>query len=313
MSQTAESPISTAESPVSLPDMVPLRMLNAAQRKLFGFGASSRNELDELVPNPTKITKTVTPSRTNRYASRKGPTVVLDSTTPFDDVATTNGDVSGELEPTGDAPTTNGDAPTTNVDVSGDATDVSDDVRRCNYRVYDASRSNMDEIHVILPLEELVACLDQNFVCIDCGRPSSHVIGRLTIGIATSFNFFCECGKTFSMKARLRRNGIKQKYEDYSSQVCVAASGLTVNSFDLNIRLVLAMQETGGGQAEAAVTSGMLDLCSDAMSNSFTTVEENLCVQERRLGQQQLKENIELEKSLTQKDDDGETGLGTSF
>jgi hypothetical protein len=243
MSQTAESPISTAQSPVSLPDMVPLRLLNAAQRKLFGFGASSRNELDELVPNPTKITKTVTPSPTNRHPSRKGPTVVLDSTTPFDDVATTNGDVSGELEPTGDAPTTNGDAPTTNVYVSGDATDVSDDVTRCNYRVYDASRSNMDEIHVILPLEELVACLDQNFVCIDCGRPSSHVIERLTIGIATSFNF-CECGQTFSMKARLRRNGIKQKYEDYSSQVCVAASGLTVNSFDLNIRLVLAMQET---------------------------------------------------------------------
>jgi hypothetical protein len=56
------------------------------------------------------------------------------------------------------------------------------------------------------------------------------------------------------------------------------------------------MQETGGGQAEAAVTGRMLDLYPDAMSHTFTLVEEELSILERRLGKQQMKDNIELEK-----------------
>lgn len=73
-------PSTTAESPVSLPDMVPLQTLNGAQRKLFGFGASSRNEWDKLVLNPAKKKKTgpnttVTPSPTNKPPSRPPGTV----------------------------------------------------------------------------------------------------------------------------------------------------------------------------------------------------------------------------------------------
>jgi hypothetical protein len=39
-----------------------------------------------------------------------------------------------------------------------------------------------------------------------------------------------------------------------------------------------------------SVTGGMLDLCPDDMLHTFTTVEEEICILERQLGKEQLKE-----------------------
>jgi hypothetical protein len=138
------------------------------------------------------------------------------------------------------------------------------------------------------------------------------VVEHVGIAIATSLNFFYDCGKICSMKARLRKNGIDRNYDKYYSRNCVLASGMSVASFDMNVRLVLAMEETGGGQAEASVTGGMLDLCPDVMLHTFTTVEEDICVLERQLGKEQLEENVELEKQLSEKDDDDEIRLAVA-
>jgi hypothetical protein len=80
----------------------------------------------------------------------------------------------------------------------------------------------------------------------------------------------------------------------------------------MNVHLVLAMQETGGGQSEASVTGGMLDLCPDAMSNTFTMVEDEICILERQLGKEQLEESVRLEKLLSEKDSDGKTRLAVT-
>jgi hypothetical protein len=76
-----------------------------------------------------------------------------------------------------------------------------------------ADRTNMDKIHVILPLDELIGCLDQNFVGNQFGKPASYLIQRLTIGIAASLNFSCRRGQEVClMKVHLRKNEIVNNY-----------------------------------------------------------------------------------------------------
>jgi hypothetical protein len=127
-----------------------------------------------------------------------------------------------------------------------------------------ADVNNNEEMHIILPLDKLLRCIHQSFVCNQCGKASSWVVEHVRIGIATSLNFFDDCGKISSMKAGLQKNEVDRNYDEDYSRKCVLASGMSVAWFDMNNRLVLAMQETGGGQAEAVVTGG-LDLCLDAM------------------------------------------------
>jgi hypothetical protein len=56
----------------------------------------------------------------------------------------------------------------------------------------------------------------------------------------------------------------------------------------------------------------MLDLCPAALTHQFTGMEEAVSLIERTLGKEQLEENVELEKSFSAKDDDGEIGLEVS-
>jgi hypothetical protein len=77
---------------------------------------------------------------------------------------------------------------------------------RNHHCFYRADRKDVEEMHVVLPFDELIQCMDQNFVC--------SLVERVTVEIATSL-IFIGCGETCSMKARLRNNGIDSNYEDY--------------------------------------------------------------------------------------------------
>jgi hypothetical protein len=116
--------------------------------------------LDELIPNPAKEKTTVTPSPESKDSKRPARRTSMSDKR------------EGEVE-----------------QVERNAAS--------HYGLYDSVWTNIDRIHVVLPLDELIACLEQNFVSVDCGKPSSHVIKYLTIGIATSLNFFCDCGRSF--------------------------------------------------------------------------------------------------------------------
>jgi hypothetical protein len=176
MSTPLSTTTATGPSPDSLPGMIRLRDLAPAQRKLFGYGANARNELDKLVPNPEKKKK-VLPSPAKRKLRN---------------------DEAGREELT--EPCVD-DVPTGSIDA-----DNSDPgKKKSHHRLYSSDRSNLDQIHVIF---ELIHCIDQNFVCVKCGQASSQAVERLTIGIATSLNFFCDCGHVCSMKGHLRSNGI---------------------------------------------------------------------------------------------------------
>jgi hypothetical protein len=103
----------------------------------------------------------------------------------------------------------------------------------------------------------------------------------VSVGIATSLNVFCStigCGAGGSIKACVRKNGIKVKQDEWKARRYVPASKVAAEAFDLNMRLVLAMQQIWGGGSEAIVLGAMLDLCPAALANQFTTMEEDLCL-----------------------------------
>jgi hypothetical protein len=134
--------------------------------------------LEKLVPNPDKQKKQVLPSPARR---KTRPTEVC-----VQEAAT---NVASESIKVGAAGVMEQKADSRN--------------HHCFYR---ADRKDVEEMHVVLPLDELIQCMDQNFVC--------SLIECVTVGTATSLNFI-GCGETCPMKARLRNNGIDSNYEDY--------------------------------------------------------------------------------------------------
>jgi hypothetical protein len=58
--------------------------------------------------------------------------------------------------------------------------------------------------------------------------------------------------------------------------------------------LVLSKQQIEGGGSEAIVLGGMLDLCPLALKNQFSLVEQDICLIQRRVGLDQLEDNVEL-------------------
>jgi hypothetical protein len=93
----------------------------------------------------------------------------------------------------------------------------------------------------------------------------------MTVGIATSLNYFCTsigCGAGGSIKARIRKNGMQQNQTEWKAHQYVPTSNVPANAFNPNMRLlVLEMQQIGGGELEAIVLGGMLDLCPAALKN----------------------------------------------
>jgi hypothetical protein len=110
----------------------------------------------------------------------------------------------------------------------------------------------------------------------------------------------------------VRNNGIELDKTKWNGLKYAPSSRIAVEAFDLNVRLVLAMQQIGGGGSEAMVTGGMLDLCPLALQPKFSTKEQDLCLIQRKVGLERLEENVELEKRFSEIDDGGEIGINVS-
>jgi hypothetical protein len=252
-----------------LPEMVPLRSLPHSQRQLFGLSLNGRPELDLMVKNPVKHRKLVTPSPARRMAR------------------TLNGSSM--------------DATKRKAVLEGLADVVADLEDTHNVRVINTERTNLERKHVLLPLDQLIGLLDSCFVCKGCYLPGSHMIEKVSIGIATSLNVFCStvgCAAGGSITAGVRKNGIRVKQDKWKAHRCVPASKVAAGAFDLNMHLVLAMQQIGGVGSEAIVLGTMLDLCPAALANQFTTMEDALCLMQQRVGMEHLEDNLKLEKNM---------------
>jgi hypothetical protein len=59
--------------------------------------------------------------------------------------------------------------------------------------------------------------------------------------------------------------------------------------FDLNIHLVLGMQHMGCGERDAAILAGMLDLAIPPMETAWSQIEQEIGINEIKLGSKLLK------------------------
>jgi hypothetical protein len=165
--------------------------------------------------------------------------------------------------------------------------------RQSHVTAYD--RTNLDNRNVIIPYDDLISFLDSNFVCEKCKGNSCLVYERQTCGIATSINMVCSCGKIGSIKARMRSTG--NYYDKWQNRTLTRL--YKASEFELNARYLMALQQCGAGENDAAVYAGMLDLAVSPIHAGWTRMEEEIGLEEILLGEQIIDENIELERAIT--------------
>jgi hypothetical protein len=164
-------------------------------------------------------------------------------------------------------------------------------------QVLDEDRSNLEDKHIIIPYKEFINLMESNFVCSDCHAPSRDMLWeKQTVGIATSINVICAgCRHQGSIKARVRT---KESYSNHHQDEIVTVIR-PAHAFCLNTRLVLALQQCGGGELDAAVHAGMLDLGVNPMHSNWQEVEQEIGLCEIQLGEKIVAENLELEVEAT--------------
>jgi hypothetical protein len=165
-------------------------------------------------------------------------------------------------------------------------------------QVLNEDRSNLEDKHVIIPYKEFIELFETNFVCSDCHAPAREMLWeKQTIGIATIINVICAgCCQQGSIKARVRTT--EEAYSSYNQQEIVT-SILPAKSYALNTRLLLALQQCGGGENDAAVHAGMLDLGINPMHSNWQEVEQEIGRSKIKLGERTVGENLELEVQAT--------------
>ena len=146
--------------------------------------------------------------------------------------------------------------------------------------------------NIILPLDGLMEFLANTFVCKKC-RTKQFNINEVTVGIATSLNFECKCGAVHSCKAVMRST--VNQYAEWGSSPLAQPGQIPASSFDLNVKLVQAMQLTGSGASSGATVCGMLDLACNPMRQTWTKVEEEIGIKEMELGKDILLSNLQEE------------------
>jgi hypothetical protein len=70
--------------------------------------------------------------------------------------------------------------------------------------VLDYDRKNLDNIHIIIPFNQLIKFIDSNFLCKFCKGTKSTYQMQMR-GIATSLNWFCCCGAGGAIKACIHK------------------------------------------------------------------------------------------------------------
>jgi rubredoxin len=168
-----------------------------------------------------------------------------------------------------------------------------DDLFQCHVTGYD--RSNGDNRNVIIPYDDFILFLDNNFVCKTCKKNKNMVYERQTCGIATSINMICSCGTTASIKAKMRSNTSHLK----QWQECTLTRLRKAGNFELNAQLLMALQQCGQGENDAAVYAGMLNLSVSPIHAGWMRLEEEIELKEIQLGEIIINENIELERKMT--------------
>jgi hypothetical protein len=161
--------------------------------------------------------------------------------------------------------------------------------------IIDNDRSLVLDQHIVIPLDAFVAFIDRNFVCRNCGK-SPSVFKYQRVGIACSINWFCVRKQGGAIKARLCQDNEEEtkKWNESSFTRLKPAS-----HFELNSQLVLGVQDMGCRERDASILAGMLDLSISPMQSAWSRIEQDIGVEEIKVGKQIIIENVKLEAELT--------------
>jgi hypothetical protein len=127
-------------------------------------------------------------------------------------------------------------------------------------------------------MNTLIAFIDNsNCVCKHCLK-SDSVIQTKTIGVATIFTHRCSCDKMAQIKPGVLSINDEIMAEQWNDKP------LKTESYDINQWLILALQQMGGGQMEAALLGGMLNIGTPTLCDQFQRIELEICKVEKVWG-----------------------------
>ena len=114
-----------------------------------------------------------------------------------------------------------------------------------------------DKSHVILPWAGITEFISSNFKCKECDSSIPiEAISKVQVGMATSINFFCEnkdCRHIAQLPAETRKGFVDQRPNKTEKKYATAHRN---SDYAVNLKMVLAMQQLGCGQAGVAVVGG---------------------------------------------------------
>jgi hypothetical protein len=158
------------------------------------------------------------------------------------------------------------------------------------------------ELNLLLPREQFLSFLSKNFVCKLCSSPIIREnVDVVNIGCACNVYWRCSshsCGKAsmLSKPATTDLSGsFRSKYTDLYTEL---------GDYDINRQIVLACQQSGGGARMASTFGCLMSLSNRSIWNrSFTKVEELIGKAQIVLGEQIMRENLQMEINASPMDE----------
>jgi hypothetical protein len=165
--------------------------------------------------------------------------------------------------------------------------------------------------NIILNFESLVSVIG-NLRCKCRGKLS---VERITVGITTSLNFLCQnenCDrmpKGMAVKPKIvESKWMSQDEWDRTD----TTKPLPARCYQENIKSVIGMQLTGGGQRDFANIMSKLGIASDPLQNQWSDLERIVARAEIMLAEEQMKENLKAEVEATKMPENGDSKIGIS-
>jgi hypothetical protein len=195
-----------------------------------------------------------------------------------------------------------------------DAAEVQETFQIGNDDDEDFQDTTLDEssMNIIINKKDLL-----DFICRTCRCSCGSILTRSSFdfvhrGIATSLNFRCldqRCrliDAVKSPKVTVRASTKLQHAQSDAYRRIVENKDLALDDFDINRKFVLAIQRFGQSAAAARSICAFLNIPLGGLATRWTELEEQIAVDEYRLGEEIVADNLKKEKERS--DIDGETG-----
>jgi hypothetical protein len=167
--------------------------------------------------------------------------------------------------------------------------------------------------NIILPLNDLLKFLSENFCCRGCRKilvqneGDTYPIELEVFGVANSLHFNCSCGFAGSVRPSL----VPEAKPKVEAVVPGQRYSIKTNAgdFQINRRLIMALQLFGSGRHGGSIVTGMLNLNVNPMLARWTDYQDTIGKAIIQIGKDVVKENLQIECDLSPVGKDGRKAL----